>query len=126
MQKNKSKDKDKDKDKDKTVILNHNNADNMLRGWLVMLDFLGNPLKSYELNKMVIAIGRDPLNDIVINDKTVSRVHCSIEYNKDHYSIIEKESVNGILINHYPVTESILEDGMNIQLGEIHFFIKLL
>lgn len=116
----------KEEDSYQTVILNHNNADTILRGWLVMLDQQGNPLKSFELNKAVMTIGRDRRNDIVINDKTVSRHHCSLEYNQDQYSIIEKESVNGILINHFPVTELFLEDGMDIQLGAVKFFIKFI
>lgn len=115
-----------DDTRDTTVIINNIKQNKELRGWLVMLDSRGKALKSYELNKSIISIGRDPDNDIVIADKTVSRAHCTIEIENQKNLIIEKNSVNGIILDNYPIVRSILDDGMTIQLGKINFLVKLL
>ena len=112
---------------DTTIILNNLHHDHQeLKGWLVLLDKDKKPIKSFEFKTDETSIGRDMGNDIVIPDKTVSRFHCIIKIQNHDIYLIEKNSINGILINDYPVVKSILQDGMNIQLGKINFIVKLL
>ena len=111
-----------------TIILNQSSGPFLLRGWLVRLNSQDLPIQSYELNKPVISIGRNSSCDIVVDDKTVSRRHCTIEYRRDKSNpyIVEQDSVNGIVLENYPVTESVLDDGMRVRLGKVNFLIKLI
>jgi len=45
--------------------------------------------------KEVITIGRDPENDITIDDPKASRRHIRIEYNEPFYQVIDLNSTNG-------------------------------
>ena len=48
----------------------------------------------------VITIGSSPNNNIVINDKTVSRNHCQIiQDNYGNFRLIDKNSTNGTYVN---------------------------
>lgn len=48
----------------------------------------------------IIQIGRSSKNDIVINDNTVSKIHCQIiEDENGNYSIKDLNSLNGVYVN---------------------------
>ena len=115
-----------DVDPEKTLIIKNNFSDQNLKRWLILLDGKGENSKSFELIKPITTIGRDSNNDIVLNDKTVSRIHCSIQLNGNDLSIVEKNSVNGICLNGYPRANAKLTDGMNVRLGKSEFIVKLL
>ncbi len=54
--------------------------------------------------KKVIKVGRDPVNDIVIeNDPLVSRKHAIIEKDGDTLYLEDKGSTNGTYVNKNPV-----------------------
>src|SRR6056297_3902195 len=54
--------------------------------------------------KKVIKIGRDPVNDIVIeNDPLVSRKHAIIEKDGDTLYLEDKGSTNGTYVNRNPL-----------------------
>ncbi|MBN2808872.1 MAG: FHA domain-containing protein [Deltaproteobacteria bacterium] len=111
---------------DDTVIIRNNRKEQTLRGWLILHDHKGLAQKSYELNRSTISIGRDNCNDIVLQDQTVSRIHCYIKIIADELMIIEEDPINGIFINEYPQSRSKLEDGMTVRLGRTIFRVKLL
>lgn len=46
-----------------------------------------------------ISIGRDFVNDVVLDDMTVSRVHCSILNDSDRLYIRDEHSTNGTSVN---------------------------
>lgn len=52
----------------------------------------------YSLNKPELFLGRDPVNDIVINDPEVSRRHARLLQAGDSYSIEDLGSTNGTFI----------------------------
>ncbi len=113
-------------DPDDTIIIRKNRSDKPLKGWLVLLDPKGLAKKSFELIQPTLSIGRDRCNDIVLEDPAVSRIHCYIKITANEVLIIEENPVNGVFINEYPKSRSILENNMMIRLGETIFMVKLL
>lgn len=71
-----------------------------------------------QLDRYLIAIGRHSDNDIIVNDKRVSRFHAQIRYEHGQFVLYDLGSMNGIGINgvltHGPV---ILHNGDTIALG---------
>ena len=55
------------------------------------------PPREYSLDKVTIAIGSHPKNDVVIDDTTVSRRHATIERKDDIFELTDLGSTNGLL-----------------------------
>jgi two-component system, cell cycle response regulator len=62
-------------------------------------------------------IGRNPDNDVVVDDSGVSRKHARIAMDDGNYVLSEVNARNGTLVQGNKVTTSILTDGDFIQLG---------
>jgi pSer/pThr/pTyr-binding forkhead associated (FHA) protein len=60
--------------------------------------------------KKRVSIGRTPDNDIVLDNRGVSRRHATIEFNENQAVIIDNESLNGTFVNARKVTEEVLKD----------------
>ncbi|GAB4573645.1 MAG: hypothetical protein Kow0077_16670 [Anaerolineae bacterium] len=77
------------------------------------------PNQTYELNKDIIALGRDITNDIVINDPEVSRHHCRLTRTPSGYTLEDLGSTNGTFVNGQRLsTGRALVHGDMIGLGE--------
>jgi len=70
--------------------------------------------------KKRISIGRTPDNDIVLNNKAVSRKHALIEFNENSALIIDNESLNGTFVNSRKITEEVLKDNDEITIGKFN------
>jgi len=68
--------------------------------------------------KKRISIGRTPDNDIILENRGVSRKHAQIEFNDNAAVIIDNESLNGTFVNNRKVTEEILHDNDTITIGK--------
>lgn len=80
-------------------------ADPMPPAWLTLYrPSRGNPMS---LSNPVIHIGRHLTNDVVVNDKRVSRHHAEIRYEHGQFVLYDLGSTNGVGINgvmtHQPV-----------------------
>lgn len=76
------------------------------------------PKIKYDLGKRkVTRVGKKNDNDIVINDKTVSRNHMEIEATSDSYLLRDLNSTNGTFINDMKVKEAFLSPGDIITIG---------
>jgi pSer/pThr/pTyr-binding forkhead associated (FHA) protein len=75
-------------------------------------------IDSMELNKEEITIGRDPFNDIVIDNPATSRYHATIYIDNGKYVIQDLESSNGTIINNFVINTKILEIGDEILIGK--------
>lgn len=80
-------------------------AEPMPPAWLTLLrPARGNPL---QVTKPVIHIGRHLTNDVVVNDKRVSRHHAEIRFERGQFVLYDLGSTNGVGINgvmtHQPV-----------------------
>ncbi len=77
------------------------------------------PNQTYELNKDIVALGRDITNDIVINDPEVSRHHCRLTRTPSGYTYEDLGSTNGSFVNGQRLTGARqLVHGDMIGLGE--------
>ena len=79
--------------------------------------------KEWDLGSFLIAIGRRPDNNIVLDDKFVSGRHAVVGFEQGRYYIEDLKSSNGTLLNGKPVQRSTLDDGDTIRIGplEIRF-----
>jgi len=68
--------------------------------------------------KKRITIGRTPDNDIVLNNRAVSRRHALIELNQDGALIIDNESLNGTFLNNRKINEEVLKNNDQITIGK--------
>lgn len=68
--------------------------------------------------KNVVSIGRTPENDIVLNNKAVSRTHAIIEFSRNSALIIDNASLNGTFVNNRKITEVLLQENDQITIGK--------
>jgi pSer/pThr/pTyr-binding forkhead associated (FHA) protein len=68
--------------------------------------------------KKRISVGRTSDNDIVLDNKGVSRKHAQIEFGDDSALIIDNESLNGTFVNNRKITEDTLKDNDRITIGK--------
>jgi pSer/pThr/pTyr-binding forkhead associated (FHA) protein len=68
--------------------------------------------------KRRISIGRTSDNDIVLDNKGVSRKHAEIEFGDDSALVIDNESLNGTFVNKRRITEDTLRDNDQITIGK--------
>jgi len=67
----------------------------------------------------VTKIGRDPAqSDIVISELIVSKLHCIIFFQGEHFFIKDNDSTNGVYVNNEKVAEQELKNGDTILLGK--------
>ncbi len=65
-----------------------------------------------------VRIGRAEDNDLVLQDRAVSRNHASVRWAADGYAVVDLGSVNGTLLNGRRVHEAGLRHGDCLRLGE--------
>ena len=65
-----------------------------------------------------VTAGRSVNSDIFLDDVTVSRQHVIFERNGNTFSIRDAGSLNGTYVNHVSVTEAVLADGDEVQIGK--------
>jgi transcriptional regulator with GAF, ATPase, and Fis domain len=85
------------------------------------------PLKGtiVQLQNEELFIGRDPSNQVTINDPLVSRRHCSIRNAAGAVQVADLESLNGTFVNGFPTHEKKLEHGDRIKVGVSQFVFLL-
>ena len=74
----------------------------------------------FRLDKNIVLLGRDAVNDIVINDPEVSHYHLRLLKQGDVYQLEDLDSTNGTRINGLQITGRVqLNDGDAIMLGDV-------
>ncbi|UCG62431.1 MAG: FHA domain-containing protein [Candidatus Zixiibacteriota bacterium] len=68
--------------------------------------------------KKRLSIGRTKDNDIVLENRGVSRKHALIEFNDKAAIVIDNESLNGTFVNNRKITEEVLRDDDVITIGK--------
>ena len=68
--------------------------------------------------KKRVSIGRTHDNDIVLENRGVSRKHATIEFNNNAAVIIDNESLNGTFVNNRKIHEEVLRDQDSITIGK--------
>jgi Protein of unknown function (DUF3662)/FHA domain len=82
--------------------------------------------KVYHIEKPVINIGRQLTNDIIVEDKRVSRYHAQIKYQPNgQFMIFDLGSTNGITINGTPhLRQHTLRSGDRFTIGSYDFYFE--
>jgi pSer/pThr/pTyr-binding forkhead associated (FHA) protein len=74
--------------------------------------------RSYPLTDVIVTIGRDLSNDIVIQDPEISRYHLRLRRHKQTYVVEDMGSTNGTFLNNLPLDEpQTLESDDVLKLG---------
>lgn len=64
-----------------------------------------------------LSIGRDVENDLVLDDRRVSRRHAEVRLRLGRYTLYDLQSTNGTFVNGRRVAEVVLSDGDRIAIG---------
>ncbi len=80
---------------------------------------LGGGRRTFDLTREVVRIGRAPDNDLVLDDRTVSRYHALLQRRYRRYLLTDLGSRSGTRLNGFPVQEAILRSGDRIELGAV-------
>lgn len=80
-------------------------------------------LKDREIQRLPVVavttrIGRDPTNELVIDNESVSRLHATIRYDGSAFVVHDEGSANGLFINGRTARTLRLNDGDEIQVGK--------
>ncbi len=80
----------------------------------------------YRIEKPIIHIGRQLSNDIIVEDKRVSRYHAQIKFQPDgQFAIFDLGSTNGITINNTPhMRQHVLHNGDRFTIGSYDFYFE--
>lgn len=84
----------------------------------LLLQFRDALLEKFVINQNSLSIGRDPQNDIVIDNLSVSRYHAKVSHNEHGYMIEDLQSGNGTFVNDEQVGKEVLRNGDKILVGK--------
>ncbi len=87
-------------------------------GIKILLSYKNIFLKTFNIDKDEITIGRLTSNDIYISNSTVSKKHARIIRNQGNYLIEDLKSTNGIYLNKVRIISRYLQDGDVINIGK--------
>jgi len=73
--------------------------------------------KRYEIRGAVTSIGTSADNDIVLEDKAVSRHHAKIRIEGQKYFVYDLASTNGTKVNDRKITKKWIKEGDSIEIG---------
>src|SRR5947209_10688079 len=79
---------------------------------------------TFQITKPTITIGREPTNDIVVTDPSVSRHHAQITWNNKTWSINKIAPQNTVTVNQREVQQATINDRDMIGLGGISFLFQ--
>ncbi|MBN8553819.1 MAG: FHA domain-containing protein [Deltaproteobacteria bacterium] len=85
---------------------------------LVVLDGKANA-KAFHLANLPLRIGRDPENELVIDESNISRFHAEIRRRDDDLIIVDLGSTNGVKVNGLLASEQILHSHDILQIGDL-------
>ncbi|UCH81967.1 MAG: FHA domain-containing protein [Nitrospiraceae bacterium] len=84
----------------------------------LVVESKGEPM-AFEFDQDEITLGRVMDNDIMINDKSVSRYHVKILLHQDQVEIVDLESSNGTELNGKKISRALLHDQDMLHIGNI-------
>lgn len=93
------------------------------RGTLVVRE--GSQRRELPLGSEAITIGRDPQNEVTLDDRRVSRRHAEIRLRLGRYTLYDLQSTNGTLVNGRRIAEVVLSDEDRITIGGAELVVRL-
>ena len=92
----------------------------------IELNFEGSTLATYETENELITLGRNPKNDIHIDNLAVSNYHAAIKKIMNVYFIEDLKSTNGTFVNEKKIDKYELLDGDQVIIGKHSLVFRLL
>lgn len=90
----------------------------------IELSYENATLASYETENQQISIGRNPKNDIQIDNMAVSSFHAVVKKVMNAYFIEDLKSTNGTFVNEKKIDKYELLDGDEIIIGKHSLFFR--
>ena len=81
--------------------------------------------REIDLQNGLVRIGRDPSNDIQLNEPSVSSFHCELHVAEIGVSVHDLGSTNGTFINQRPIKKGMLQRGDLLTLGDVDLATEL-
>ena len=78
----------------------------------------------YQITRPTTTLGREPANDIVLSDPSISRHHAQITWNNGVWTIIKLTPQNTVTVNQRDVQQSAINDSDTIGLGSTSFLFQ--
>jgi hypothetical protein len=85
----------------------------------------GSVRREMPLTAEPITVGRDPKNDIVLDDRRVSRRHAEVRLRLGRYTLYDLQSTNGTFVNGRRIAEMVLSDEDRISIGGAELVVRL-
>lgn len=96
------------------------------RPYAVLIEYSPQGERKHDLLKPAIKLGREPENDLVFQNDTVSGSHAVIKHNRDgSIVIVDLDSTNGTRVNGNEVSQHAIQSGDSIELGEYRLGIEV-
>lgn len=89
------------------------------------LTFERRPVNTFNVDKDIILIGRDPTCDVRIDNVGISRHHARIEKHDNIYTLFDLGSSNGTYVKGQKITQYNLNSGDEINIWNFSIFFKL-
>src|SRR5690606_947685 len=70
------------------------------------------------LGESELSIGRGSACGLILDADSVSRQHATIEWAGGKHRLVDKGSTNGTFVNHHRISERVLHDGDQVQIGK--------
>lgn len=85
----------------------------------------GQGVHQLSIQGSLTTIGREKANAVVLDSEWVSRTHAVIDWDGEHYTVIDTGSRNGTFVNGKRVRRQILRNGDMMAIGdfEMHFLL---
>ena len=84
----------------------------------IIVKFEDKVIERIVTEKKRISIGRTNDNDIVLENRAVSRKHATIEFNENAAVILDNESLNGTFVNNRKISEEVLRSDDVVTIGK--------
>lgn len=85
---------------------------------MVKITIFSKSIQKVEITEPITTLGRDKDNNIVINDKMLSRKHCLIERDQNKLKVVDLKSANGTYVNGVRIKSKTLEKEDRIKIGD--------
>ncbi|HEV2250080.1 MAG TPA: DUF3662 and FHA domain-containing protein [Candidatus Limnocylindria bacterium] len=85
----------------------------------------GSVRREVPLGAEPITVGRDPKNDIVLDDRRVSRRHAEVRLRLGRYTLYDLQSTNGTFVNGRRIAEMVLSHDDRISIGGAELVVRL-
>lgn len=86
----------------------------------IIVKFADKIIERVVTEKEHLSIGRTADNDIVLDNRGVSRKHAQIEFSDNGALLIDNDSLNGTFVNQRKVSEQALHDNDTITIGKFN------